>query len=222
MSVRVLVNEYPHRTVALSTESHTLLFKHTHTPSKEQGRNDSSTNLSLPNTTRKSDTPRCMVEFAEKAAVNLKGFRTLTTAKGTLGLITLNGDVFICVVTGSSEVATLRPGETVQKIYAVEFCMFCLDACLSYCWYTIVCLNRSDYDHGQAFEPNPYPGQTFASDERNHGGGYDQTDSTAEHPFSALKKLLGGGFFYYSLNFDLTRRLQDRYVWHLRALHHLT
>jgi len=39
-----------------------------------------------------------------------------------LGLITLNNDVFLCVITGSEEVATVRPGETVQKIFAVEFC----------------------------------------------------------------------------------------------------
>jgi len=32
-----------------------------------------------------------------------------------------------------------------------------------------------------------------------------------DHPFLALKKLLGDGSFYYSLNFDLTDRLQNRY-----------
>jgi SacI homology domain/Endonuclease/Exonuclease/phosphatase family len=116
------------------------------------------------------------------------------TAKGTLGLITLNNDVFICMVTGSIEVANVRPGETVQKIYSVEF----------------YCLNRPDYDHTHGDANNPYPGQTFQSDDADYGGGYDQTDSTAEHPFHALKKLLSGGNFYYSVDFDLTRRLQDR------------
>ena len=33
-----------------------------------------------------------------------------------------------------------------------------------------------------------------------------------EHPCHALKKLLGGGTFYYSTDFDLTSRMQDRYV----------
>jgi hypothetical protein len=63
-----------------------------------------------------------MVEFGEKSLVNLEHFYTITTARGTLGLITLNNDVFLCVITGSEEVATVRPGETVQKIFAVEFC----------------------------------------------------------------------------------------------------
>lgn len=136
-----------------------------------------------------------MVEFAEKSAISLKGYRTLTAAKGTLGLITLNNDVFICVVTGSAEAATVRPGETVQKIFAVEF----------------YCLNRPDYDHGMnsGYEPNPYPNQIFSTDDTNHGG-HDQAENFSESPFAALKKLLSSGHFYYSLNFDLTRRLQDR------------
>ena len=40
---------------------------------------------------------------------------------GTLGLITVNNDVFLCVVSGSVKVATVRPGETVQRIHTVEF-----------------------------------------------------------------------------------------------------
>ena len=63
-----------------------------------------------------------MVEFAERSSIDLNHFHSVTTAKGTLGLITLNNDVFLCVITGSEEVASVRRGETVQKIYAVEFC----------------------------------------------------------------------------------------------------
>lgn len=67
------------------------------------------------------------------------------------------------------------------------------------------CLNRNDYDHGPDHnEHNPYPGQSFASDE------VDYEDAAGEHPFSALRKLLSAGYFYYSVNFDLTSRLQDR------------
>ena len=74
------------------------------------------------------------------------------------------------------------------------------------------CLNRPDYDQGyhhHGSEPSPYPGQSFTSED-DYGGGYDQGDGTAEHPFHALKKLLNTGNFYYSVDFDLTRRLQDR------------
>jgi synaptojanin len=74
------------------------------------------------------------------------------------------------------------------------------------------CLNRSDYDHGHGQDMNPYPGHTFFSDEVDYGGAVDQNDSAGEHPFHALKKLLSTGNFYYSVDFDLTRRLQDRLV----------
>lgn len=76
------------------------------------------------------------------------------------------------------------------------------------------CLNRSDYDHSHGHPPNPYPGQTFTSEEFDYGSGYssgyDAGNDLAEHPFHALQKLLSGGNFYYSVDFDLTRRLQDR------------
>ena len=79
---------------------------------------------------------------------------------------------------------------------------------------TVDCLNRSDYDHSHGHPPNPYPGQTFTSEEFDYGSGYssgyDSGSDLAEHPFHALQKLLSGGNFYYSVDFDLTRRLQDR------------
>ena len=64
-----------------------------------------------------------MVEFANSASLDFGGYRTLGTALGTVGLITLNNDVFLCVVTGAVQKASPRPNETVQKIISVEFCM---------------------------------------------------------------------------------------------------
>jgi hypothetical protein len=63
-----------------------------------------------------------MVEFAPYASLDFAGYRTIGIAQGTLGLIALNGDVFLCTVTVASQVATPRPGETVQKIQSVDFC----------------------------------------------------------------------------------------------------
>ncbi|KAK5943564.1 Inositol-1,4,5-trisphosphate 5-phosphatase 1 [Knufia obscura] len=197
MSVRVLVSDYPHRTLALATDTYVLLFKHVHS-----GSNGNLTRTPTSSTTssqRKGEAPRCMVEFLPKSAIDLKGYRTLTTAKGTLGLITLGDDVFVAVATGSREVATVRPNETVMQLFAVEF----------------YCLNRSDYDHAGGYgagyrdgyrEPNPYSNTLFEDTE----AGYDTGEAVSEHPFMALKKLLSSGTFYYSYNFDLTRRLQDR------------
>ena len=209
MSVRVLIEDHPHRTLALATGEHALIFRHTHTA--EYGNNSSSSSLAQPNSNRPSAPPRCMVEFALRSSLDLSGYRLVNLAQGTLGLITLNNDVFLCAVTGATQVATVRPGETVQKIHSVEFCESFWEAAAVVTDCALDCLNRSDYDQIQGQEPNPYPGQTFSSDDVDSSGGLDHGDSIAEHPFHALKKLLNGGHFYYSADFDLTSRLQERY-----------
>ena len=58
--------------------------------------------------------------------MDLQEYRSLSSLSvhGTLGLITVNGDVFLCVVSGASRVATVRPDETVQRILSVEFRTF--------------------------------------------------------------------------------------------------
>lgn len=62
------------------------------------------------------------MEFSRLSAVDLQDYRPIShPCKGTLGLITLGGDVFICLVNGSSHVATVRPGERVEKIHTVSF-----------------------------------------------------------------------------------------------------
>jgi hypothetical protein len=43
------------------------------------------------------------------------------------------------------------------------------------------------------------------------GYGGRKGESPLEHPCLALKKILSSGTFYYSSDFDLTRRLQERY-----------
>lgn len=68
------------------------------------------------------------------------------------------------------------------------------------------CLNSSDYEHhGMNYETS----SQFALEER---AGAEGREIVTEHPFLALKKLLGDGSFYYSLDFNLTDRLQDRLV----------
>lgn len=59
-----------------------------------------------------------------------------------------------------------------------------------------------EYEYGLDCET----GSQFAAEERLGADGNVITD----HPFLALKKLLGDGSFYYSLDFNLTDRLQDR------------
>lgn len=68
--------------------------------------------------------PRCQVEFSDVSSVDLGGYRPLGAGYGTLGLVTLNEDVFVCVITGSSQAASVRPGEAVSRIDNVDFCMY--------------------------------------------------------------------------------------------------
>lgn len=117
--------------------------------------------------------------------------RLSSTVQGTLGLVTLNGDVFLCVVNGSRKVASVRPGETIQVILSVEF----------------HCLNRADYDHLLHDQVNPFPTDDLDANGYDYG---DHREPLFEHPCMALKKLLSGGSFYYSTDFDLTKRVQDR------------
>lgn len=64
-----------------------------------------------------------MVEFSTRKDADLEDYHSLTSLSilGTLGLVTINGDIFLCVVNGATRVATIRPGENVQKIISVEF-----------------------------------------------------------------------------------------------------
>ena len=60
--------------------------------------------------------PRCQAEFLDVFSANLGAYLLLGAGYGTLGLITLNDDVFVCVVTGAFQAASVSPGETVRLI----------------------------------------------------------------------------------------------------------
>ncbi|QDS67482.1 hypothetical protein FKW77_001067 [Venturia effusa] len=182
-SIEILIKEYPQRSFALRTPTHVLVLRHT----------SSSTEISdtgVQASHHASSTPQCMVEFTTVESADLDGYRSLRgvgmTGKvhGTLGLITLNRDVFLCVVTAvTPRSITIRPGETIRRIEAVEF----------------HCLNSSAYDrflHEQV---------EYIDDE-----GFEVPIETEVHPCLSLKKLFGKKSFYYSSDFDLTRRLQKR------------
>lgn len=193
MSIRVLLRESPNRAVALVTTTHALVFRHSpsSTDSTKHGSLASLHSIPPRTSTDSQYTPRCIVEFSDFDSVDLDDYRTLTPLPihGTLGLITINNYVFICVVAGSTKVAIVRPGETVEKIFAVEF----------------YCLNSSDFDinvFNDDFDPYNV----------EHGHNTSRRDATLEHPCAELQKLLSNGSFYYSTDFDLTNRLQDRSV----------
>ncbi|GAM83447.1 hypothetical protein ANO11243_014350 [Dothideomycetidae sp. 11243] len=186
MTIRVLLSDYPQRAVALATDRHVLTFRYNKTDGHEARiSSNSGHNQGGPH-------PQCMVEFLPVESVDLSEFRSLTSLNihGTLGLVTIGGDVFLCVVNGANRVASIQPGENIQQITSVEF----------------HCINRADHDYFLHDQVNRYPNDPLDDD------GYDARhgQSPLEHPCLALKKLLSGGSFYYSADFDLTRRLQDR------------
>ena len=185
MALRILLREQPSRSIALATDTHALVFKH------NQGQQTfAPSGKALP--------PKCLVEFCDADLASLGQYTPLRTQQiyGTLGLINVNGDVFLCVITGSTLVATVRPGEHVQRIISVDF----------------FCLNRSDYDRGWAAGPPEFHHDEYLSDRLGEDRyGLDHQEGGApEHPCLALKHVLGGGTFYYSVDFDLTNRLQNR------------
>lgn len=105
--LRILCRDYPQRAVALATSDHALVFQHG----------------SAHQFARPEPRPRCLVEFSNLSQVDLNGYRFSGYGYGTLGLINLDDDVFLCVVTGSTQAATVRPGETISRIDNVHFCM---------------------------------------------------------------------------------------------------
>lgn len=191
MAIKIFIRDAPQRAIALGTESHVLIFRHSPSPTGQK----SSSYTSLSDTAAPS---RCIVEWAPWEGIDMKDYRSLPSLdiKGTLGLVTLQSDVFLCVVNKAKKAATVRAGETVQQIESVEF----------------HCLTRSDYDHLLTNQINPFPTDGLDAD------GFDQysqhlqhaRDPLTEHPCLKLKELLSGGSFYYSADFDLTKRLQDR------------
>ncbi|OJJ05356.1 hypothetical protein ASPVEDRAFT_86709 [Aspergillus versicolor CBS 583.65] len=171
-SIRVLCRDHPVRTLLVVTSEDALIFQHS--------LGEPVGNVLPIN----GDTQRCLVEFASLSSIDFTGYRTLGSGYGILGLVTIDQDVFVCIVTRSSKAATVRPGETVLRIEDVDF----------------YCLNCSEYESSLYNDKE----SSIATGDSNPNAGM------TEDPFLGLKKLLNDGSFYYSLDFNLTDRLQDR------------
>ena len=108
-----------------------------------------------------------------------------------------DGEVFLAVITRAYRAATIRPGETVEKILAVDF------YCLSSANYDdVVPLDQIDSDVSDS--------GSASGTQSPYGQSLGRRDAPMEHPCHSLRKLLSNGSFYYSTDFDLTNRLQDR------------
>lgn len=163
--MRLLINERT-RVISLVSKDHALLF---HT----------------------SDDGKVRIELSDRSSFNPQHFKQLSVRypkiHGFLGLIQIEDGIFLCVITGKTEMAQPLPHQTVNKIHGVEF----------------HCLNKNNWD-GLDIDNSGYPAVSNESDQQ-----YQQVD---QHPCHELRKLLSNGSFYYSSNFDLTSNLQKRGV----------
>jgi len=72
------------------------------------------------------------------------------------------------------------------------------------------CLNRDDLDNEIIDHFDQHSVDFGQMNGHDHGHTADQREVAFEHPCLELKKILSSGTFYYSVDFDLTNRLQDR------------
>ncbi|KAK1253657.1 hypothetical protein MKX07_001734 [Trichoderma sp. CBMAI-0711] len=197
-SSELYIRDYPHRSIAIVSSSHALILRYSSSASEAFG---SGSPVSLPSSKPRggdSATAKCMVEFSAISKKLLKDYRPLTPRPvyGTLGLIAINGEVFLSVITQAVRAATVRPGETVERIASVDF----------------YCLSSANYDDVVPLEP----GDADSSDvfgynsSSPYGQGLSRREVAIEHPCHDLRRLLSNGSFYYSTDFDLTNRVQDR------------
>jgi len=133
MTTQVLIRERPHRAVALANPTHVLILRHSPSPSTAQVTNASTISLQSENSnTGYTGGPRCIVELADVRETDLDGYRSVDRkVLGTLGLMTVDNDIFLCVLKGARKIADVRPGETVMRIHDVAFCKESGISCLT-------------------------------------------------------------------------------------------
>ncbi|CAI1714255.1 hypothetical protein SEUBUCD646_0N02130 [Saccharomyces eubayanus] len=191
--MKILISKQQGRSIAIVSESYGLVFR----PIGDK-------------ISRKST---CAVEFIPKADLSSHGFQRLSSHEifGFIGLIELEGLIFIATITGKSKTAQPIPNKTVNKIYAVDF----------------FCLNNSKWDF-QDIDSSGYPIMTNDGDfeprsrtnasirssrsslHSSSSSSLNRQDQVPKHPCYELRKLLSNGSFYYSTDFDLTCTLQKR------------
>ncbi|KAK7408148.1 Inositol-1,4,5-trisphosphate 5-phosphatase 1 [Neonectria punicea] len=200
-SCELYIRDYPHRSIAIVSSSHALILRYT-ASTNEAIANGSLTSVVASARPRgnggESLVSKCMVEFAPVSKRLLQDYRRLTHRPiyGTLGLIAVNTEVFISVITHASRAATVRPGETVERIAGVAF----------------YCLSSADYDDVvplESLEPE-FSDAASVHTQSPYGQGLSRREVAVEHPCHDLRSLLSNGSFYYSTDFDVTNRVQDR------------
>lgn len=200
-SSELYIRDYPQRSIAIVSSSHALILRYSSSASESSanGSHTSLTSAKPRSTPNDGPIAKCMVEFSPVSEKLLKDYRPLTPRPiyGTLGLISVDGEVFLPVITHASKAATVRPGETVEKIGGVAF----------------YCLSSAEYDDVvplDSLEPDLADTASAYNQTSPYGQGLSRREVALEHPCHELRKLLSNGSFYYSTDFDVTNRAQDR------------
>ncbi|TWU78378.1 inositol polyphosphate 5-phosphatase [Metarhizium rileyi] len=202
-SSELYIRDYPCRSIAIASSSHALILRYSSSASSDAPHNGSVNSLHSSKSRGGVDShaAKCMVEFAPISSQLLKDYRPLSPRPvyGTLGLIAANGEVFLSVITRSTRAANIRPGETVERIVTVDF----------------YCLSSADYDDVvplESLDPDFSDTMSTYSSQSGYGQSLSRREVAVEHPCHELRKLLSNGSFYYSTDFDVTNRLQDRSI----------
>ncbi|KAI9172009.1 Inositol-1,4,5-trisphosphate 5-phosphatase 1 [Paramyrothecium foliicola] len=202
-SCELYIRDYPYRSIAIASSSHALILRYSSSANESFHNGNNPPALSGRPRANAGDSPiaKCMVEFSPITDQLLREYRPLTSRPvyGTLGLIAVNNEVFLSVITHAVRAATVRPGETVERIASVAF----------------YCLSSADYDDVvplESVEPDMSDAVSVYSQTAPYGQGLSRREVAVEHPCHDLRKLLSNGSFYYSTVFDLTNRTQDRLI----------
>ena len=123
MATRALLRDRPNRAVALVTATHALILRHSAPSTQASGTLSANPPAQNPSVPGNVSACRCIVEFLPIEKADLSGYRVISNHNilGTLGFIPIENDVFLCLVSGATKAATVRPGETVQRILNVDF-----------------------------------------------------------------------------------------------------
>ncbi|KAJ7930003.1 SacI homology domain-containing protein [Mycena leptocephala] len=152
---------------------------------------------------RQSETnpAQAVVEFLPQSEVNLSNVVRLTTrvVKGILGLISIERDLFLAVVTSATEVGNTRPNsasnsESVARIHEV-------------CFYSLTSSAWDDLPPETLTNPEAIDSMMMRD---NYG--QPATPPVFEHPCMPLTKILSSGSFYYAKDstWDISSRLAVR------------
>ncbi|KAL0573125.1 Inositol-1,4,5-trisphosphate 5-phosphatase 1 [Marasmius crinis-equi] len=139
---------------------------------------------------------QAVVEFLPKEEVDLSNTIRITagTVKGCLGLIAVENDIFLALVTNATEIGNTRPSgatpECVARIHEVSF-------------YSLTSSTWDDLSIGSELLGN----ETFDNPLRDN-----YASQPYEHPCAPLTKILSSGTFYYAIDsqWDLSSRLSRR------------